>query len=605
MTFMRSIRYVPFFLALAGVAAAQSPFVPLNTDYYNLVDRLEIRQNRWAEGFHSSVKPYTRQGIIQLTDSVIAHPTRELSDTDYFNLDYLRNDSWELVNARFDSLAVDPFTRHLLPTAGPGDSRKPFLKNFYQKKADFYSLKIPDLDLHVNPVFYFGVGAENVAYRDQGGLAPPDNRQALFVNTRGLEVRGTIANRLGFYTFFADNQTINPEYIRQYGLVYGPTYESSGGQLYTSPGQSFVKKFGTNGVDFLSARGYITFNALKVINVQFGHDRNFIGNGFRSLLLSDNAAPYLFAKFSTRIGRRIQYTNLFTQLQNTQPRLATGEALIPPKFAAIHHLSVNIGDHVNLGVFEAEVFSRDRIDLGYLNPVILYRYVESSQGSADNALIGIDAKANFLSHFMVYTQIMLDEFVLKELRAATGSWVNKFAVQLGGKYIDAFGVPNLDLQAEVNLARPYTYSHKGSPTVSAGQTNYAHYSQPLAHPLGANFVEGLGIARYQHKRLSVNGIFGVMMYGTDLPDRNYGGNILLDYQSRVRGDDGGNYIGQGRKTVTTYADLRASYMARHNVFLEGRLLYRYQDSQNRQNKYTDQVATLALRWNLPYSNWVF
>jgi len=88
-----------------------------------------------------------------------------------------------------------------------------------------------------------------------------------------------------------------------------------------------------------------------------------------------------------------------------------------------------------------------------------------------------------------------------------------------------------------------------------------------------------------------------------LPGRNYGGNILLDYNTRVRNE--GNFIGQGRKTITTYADLRASYMARHNVFLEGRVLYRYQDSQNRQNKYTDQVATLALRWNLPYSNWVF
>ena len=596
---MRPIHYVSFFLALSGTAVAQSPFVPLNTDYYQLIDRYEIRQNRWAEGFHSSVKPYNRQGIVQLTDSVIAHPTRDLSDTDYFNLDYLRNDSWELVNSRFDSLAVDPFTRHLMPTAGPGDSRKPFLKHFYQKKADFYSLKTADLDLHVNPVFYFGLGGENVGYRGQGGNGSPDRNQALFVNTRGLEVRGTIAKRLGFYTFFADNQTINPEYVQQYGRIYS-NYDNEGA---SAPGQSFVKKFGANGVDFLSARGYVTFNALKVINVQFGHDRTFIGNGFRSLLLSDNAPPYLFARFSTRLGHRIQYTNLFTQLQNTQAPLATGVRQIPPKFAAMHHLSVNIGNHVNVGVFEAEVFSRDRLDLSYLNPVILYRYVESSQGSADNAMIGIDAKANFLSHFMVYTQVMLDEFVLRELRAGNGNWTNKFAVQLGGKYIDAFGVPNLDLQLEGNLARPFTYSHEGSPTVSAGQTNYVHYSQPLAHPLGANFFEGLGIIRYQRKRLSLNGIFGIMTSGADIGDANYGGNILLDYNSRFRNE--GNFIGQGRKTVTTYGDLRASYMARHNVFLEGRILYRYQDSQNRQDRYTDQVATLALRWNLPYSNWVF
>ena len=600
---MRSILYVMFFLALSCAAVAQSPFAPLNTDYYHLIDRFEIRQNRWAEGFHSSVKPYTRQSIIQLTDSVIAHPTRDLSDTDYFNLDYLRNDSWELVRSRFDSLAVDPFTRHLMPTTGPGDSRKPFLKHFYQKKADFYSLKTPNIDLHVNPVFYFGLGAEHVAYRDQDVITPPNRNQSLFINTRGLEIRGTIANRLGFYTFFADNQTVNPEYIRQYGQIYS-RYDGEG---VSAPGQSFVKKFGANGVDFLSARGYITFNALKVINVQFGHDRTFIGNGFRSLLLSDNAPPYLFAKFSTRIGRRIQYTNLFTQLQNTQAPLDNNVRQIPPKFAAMHHLSVNIGDHVNVGVFEAEVFSRDRIDLSYLNPVILYRYVESSQGSADNAFIGIDAKANFLSHFMVYTQVMLDEFILKNIVSNPGSWTNKYAIQLGGKYIDAFDVPNLDLQLEANLARPFTYSHESSPTVSAGQTNYAHYSQPLAHPLGANFVEGLGIVRYQRKRLSFNGIFGFMMYGTDPPGdifgRDYGGNILIDYTRRVGNED--NYIGQGRKTVTTYADLRASFMARHNVFLEGRVLYRYQDSQNRENKYADQVATLALRWNLPYSNWVF
>ena len=210
------------------------------------------------------------------------------------------------------------------------------------------------------------------------------------------------------------------------------------------------------------------------------------------MLLSDNSPPYLFLKLSTRLGNRIQYTNLFTSLQNTQAPLPQGDKLIPPKFAAMHHLSINLTDHINLGLFEAEVFSRDRLDLSYLNPVIFYRYVESSLGSSDNAFIGIDLKGNFLSHFLVYTQVMLDEFRLRPLLAGKGDWTNKFAFQLGGKYIDAFTVPNLDIQAEFNLARPYTYSHEASATVSAGQTNYAHFSQPLAHPLGGNFMEGLG-----------------------------------------------------------------------------------------------------------------
>ena len=600
---MRSHVYLFYFLIVSLTAQAQSPLVPLNVDYYHLIDRLEIRQNRWAEGFHSSVKPYNRQSIIQLTDSLAVNPGRDFSDTDYFNYNYLRDDSWEWVTSTADSLRSDPFTKHLRPLPGPGDSQQPLplslSRIFYQKKADFYSLRTPDFDLHVNPVVYVGAGVENVARQTD---AATSGRQSLFVNTRGLEVRGTIGRKLGFYSFFSDNQAIYPQYIQ----AYGRTYSRGNGEEGSAPGESFIKPYRQNGVDFLSARGYVTVNALKIINIQFGHDRNSFGNGFRSLLLSDNSPSSLFMKFSTRLGRRIQYTNLFMQLQNTQAPLVTsqGERLIPPKFAAMHHLSVNVGDHLNFGVFEAEIFSRDRLDLSYLNPVILYRYVESSRGSADNAMIGIDAKGNFLSHFLVYTQLMLDEFLLKNLTAGRGDWTNKFAWQIGAKYIDAFGVPNLDLQAEMNVARPYTYSHEKSNVVSAGQTNYASYSQPLAHPLGANFVETLGIVRFQRNRLSANGIFGVMTYGTDPSSNlNYGGNILKDYNTRFRKE--GNFIGQGRKTVVTYADLRGSYMVRHNIFLEGRFLIRNQDSQARADTYNSQVASLALRWNLPYRSWVF
>lgn len=590
---MRSNVYVFCFLLLSLTVQAQSPFVPLNADYYHLIDRLEIRQNRWADGFHSTVKPYNRQSIIQLTDSLLAHPGREFSDSDYFNFDYLRNDSWEWVNPS-DSIQVDPFTKHLKAPAAPGDSREPFLKHFYHKKADFYNLQTPDIDLHINPALYVGVGIENTS-----GDEFNHNQRLLFVNTRGLEIRGSIGRKLGFYTFFSDTQASYPEYIHQYGKIY------SGDSTNSAPGEGFIKPFGSNGaVDYLSARGYITFNTLKVINIQFGHDRNFFGNGFRSLLLSDNAPASLFLKLTTRLGKRIQYTNLFSSLQNKQQPLPAGDHLIPQKFTAIHHLSVNLNDHMNLGVFEAEVFSRDRLDVSYLNPIILYRYIESSQGSADNALIGLDFKANFLSQFLVYTQIMIDEFRLSALRQGKGDWTNKFAIQLGAKYIDAFNVPNLDLQTEFNLARPFTYSHERSATVNSGQTNYAHYNQPLAHPLGANFLEGIGIVRYQQKRLTGNGIFGIMMYGADTsPDRNYGGNILQDYNSRVRSE--GNYIGQGRKNVITYVDLRASYMIRHNIFLEGRYMYRFQDSQFRPDSYTDQTASFGLRWNMPYRNWVF
>ena len=587
--FMKHAYYgLIFSILFIRAAQAQSPYLPYNADYHHLIDRMEIRQGRWSEGFHSSTKPYNRQSVIQLTDSVLANPDYALSSTDRFNLAYLRNDSWEWINAKTDSVKAGGIIRHMEYAGIPGDGRRPFLRVFYKKKADFYSIQTPEFDLHVSPVI-------NLSF-DLDGSDPARGQSQTYANTRGLEVRGTIGKKLGFYTYFADNQVFYPRYVREYATLYGKPDPTDGNGF--APGEGFTKRFpagGGIGSDFISARGSFTFNMLKIINVQFGHDRNFIGNGFRSMLLSDNASPYLFLKLTTRLGKNIQYMNLFTELQNVEK--ANGGELIPNKYATMHHLSVNIGPHVNLGIFESIVFSRDRLEIGYLNPLILYRFVESYRGSADNSVAGLDVKVNFLKRFMGYSQFLLDEFILSNLVSGNGSWTNKFSAQFGLKYIDAFGVENLDLQGEVNVARPYTYAHL------SGATNYTHYNQPLAHPLGANFVEGVGIARYQRDRLSLTGIFRVAKYGADPDGRNYGSNITKNYIGRFREE--GNFIGQGRTTITTFVDARASYMIRHNVFIEGRYMYRLQSSQFKPLEYTNNFASVGLRWNYAYRNLIF
>ncbi|WP_128547947.1 hypothetical protein [Larkinella soli] len=582
-------------LLSGGSAHAQSQTIPLNSDYYHLIDRLEIRQGQWAGGFHSSVKPYSRQAVVQLTDSILGNPFVRLSPVDKAMLLYLRDDSWEWVPTSYpDSLSLLQLrAAELLPgRQRPGDSRKN-LGPFYHKRSDAYSSQTEDFDIHINPAVNFGFGRETNSDTTGASFNP-------YINTRGVEIRGSIRKRLSFYTYLSDNQALFPRYIWEYGQQY-----TSGQEQGFAPGEGLTKRIRARnssfgGADFLSARGYISFNALKIINIQFGHDRHFFGNGYRSLFLSDNSSPYLFLKFTTRLGR-FQYTNLLTEFQNRQVPIGAYETN-PQKYAAIHHLSVNIGDHVNLGLFEAEVFSRSQIELNYFNPIIFYRFVESYRGSADNALIGLDFKANFARRFLLYSQVMFDEFYLTDLRAAKGSWRNKFAIQAGAKYIDAFDIPNLDLQAELNLARPYTYSHR------SGQTNYVHYNQPLAHPLGANFIEGLGIVRYQpHARLNVTGIFGVMRYGADPPNRNYGGNLLKSYEDRVRWpgqEEGGHYIGQGRETIVTYGDLRLSFMARHNLFIDFHQVLRKSDSQLLRLNYNTSSSSIALRWNLPYRTMV-
>ena len=102
---------------------------------------------------------------------------------------------------------------------------------------------------------------------------------------------------------------------------------------------------------------------------------------------------------------------------------------------------------------------------------------------------------------------------------AVGQWVNKFGWQLGLKYYNSFGISGLFTRLEYNAARPYTYSHRNV------LTNYGHYAQPLAHPWGANFHEGLAQAVYQHGRWEFEARFNFGLMGLDTNSR-LGGRYL-------------------------------------------------------------------------------
>jgi hypothetical protein len=539
-------------------SSAQSVYAPLNRDYYHLLERYEIKYGQFAEGFHSHIRPFERKGIAQLADSVAIN-NNFLTSRDRFNISYLRNDNWEWTDS------------------ATNDSRKPILGIFYQKKSDLYHYRSDDFEVHINPVLYLSAGVA------------ADEEANPYINTRGLELRGMIAKKIGYYTFLAENQAVFPEYVRERIGLFNAV-----------PNEGYFKPFKQRGVDFFTARGYLTFNIVKPIQVQFGHDRNFIGNGYRSMVLSDFSNNYLFLKLNTRVWK-INYQNIFAQMNADIPNFA--DAVFPKKYFAFHHLSVNLTKNLNIGIFEAVIFGRgdstqrNGLDLNYLNPIIFYRSVEQQIGSEDNALLGLDFKWNFLRHFSLYGQLMLDEFLLKEIKARNGWWANKQAGQIGLKYIDVAGLANLDLQVEMNIARPYTYTHE------TPYTSYAHYNQPLAHPLGANFHEVIGILRYQPiNRLQLAGKLVYAEYGADTPDANWGSNVLLPYQTRVQ--EYGNEIGQGVKNYFAFADFTASYQLSHNLFIDLKQIARKVNTSLpvRQNTL---FTSFALRWNIPQRAYEF
>jgi hypothetical protein len=400
-----------------------------------------------------------------------------------------------------------------------------------------------------------------------------------------------VDRKVGFYTYLADNQMLLPAYV-----------EATKDTLLFVPHEGFWKGYKEgNAVDFLHARGYITFQATRHINVQFGHDRFFIGNGYRSLIYSDFAPPTWFIKANVKVWK-INYLFLLNQMiadvRGNISGLTAMDQGYPNKFNALHHLSINVGKKVTLGIFESVIFSpddpsgSDHFRLDYLNPIIFYRAIEQQNGSSDNVLLGFDFKVNALRKLSFYGQFVLDEFVISHIRAGDGWWANKFGVQVGGKYVDAFGVPNLDLQGEINVVRPYTYSH------SSDYGDYTHYRQPIAHPLGANFQEVVGILRYQPlPRLNVTGKLNLMKKGYDAENTNWGGNILINNSNNIE-QIFGNKVAQGVAVNTFFGSFTASWMLKHNLFIDGNIVLRKSESDLAQFNRNTSVASMALRWNI-------
>jgi hypothetical protein len=521
---------------------AQTTYLNQGAKEYHLLDRMEIKQRTNPDLNFSTLKPYSRRALVrqaELMDSarIGYHDSLGaevpggldkfgLTSVDDYNLRslYMNNSEW------FTGLRED------------FDSKKPILKTFYKTKANLLEVNTKDFFLALNPILQLQLGKES------------DYDENLFLNTRGVSVRGLIAKKIGFSSFITENQERGPSFF--YDKV---------NSLRAVPGTGFYKEFKGTGFDYFDARGYVTFNATKYIDFQLGYDKNFIGNGYRSLFLSDWGNSYLFAKIHTRIWK-FNYQNIFMELMPQFRK--SGDNLLPRKYAAMHHLSMNVTKWLNVGLFEGVIFGRqNHFDFQYLNPIIFYRHIEGTVGSPDNAVAGLDFKANVANRLQFYGQFMLDEFVLKQVRNNPTSWVNKFGIQAGVKYIDALGIKNLDLQLEMNRVRPFTYSHYD--TIA----NYTHYNQPLAHPLGANFQEVIGIINYQPApRWSVYARAIVYKQGLDTTGGNNGSNIFKNYNTRLAND--GFEVGSGRKATCFNGVLQVSYELRENLSLDLSLLKR-------------------------------
>jgi hypothetical protein len=388
-------------------------------------------------------------------------------------------------------------------------------------------------------------------------------------NTRLLNFNGGLGNKFSFSATIYESQGRFASYVNNFISNPSATFRPAFSEGLV-PGRGKAKGFGEDAYDYPVAEGYLSYTPNANFQFQFGNGKNFIGDGYRSFLLSDVASPSTYLKMEVNLWK-FQYTNLWLWASDVRHPVLVNGTEHARKYVAIHYLSINITDRLNLGLFETAISSgEDGLDAGFLNPLIFYRSVEFGRGEdAGNAMIGLTAKYKLWENVSLYSQFLADEFSVGNLNDL-GDWKNKFALQLGAKVFNAFAIDHLFLQAEFNVARPYTFSHK-TPLL-----NYAHYSQPLAHLWGANFWEFVGIARYKKGRWSGSSKLIYGKKGLDFTDgtESYGGNVYQSYQDRIA--DTGHELAQGNTATIFNIDLQGNYLLNpsNRLSLFGGLSYR-------------------------------
>lgn len=315
-------------------------------------------------------------------------------------------------------------------------------------------------------------------------------------------------------------------------------------------------------------RGRWVWSPLQSVDVIVGRDTLSEGWGVRSLFRGRHAAPAPFIQFAVDGGGRLRYRHRVEALQGS-PHIdcwtgAVGDprTWVPPvgrlrtgieRMLVSHRVEVDFGNRLTGALWGGVVWNvedgRRAFEPHYLLPLTSLRPTEYAQGSSDNALVGLEGRIKLGSDWArrprtLYGQFLLDELIVSELLGGTQWWGNKFALLGGIRWDTPWG----GWLWEVSAARPWTYSHFTSTAA------YLHGNTPLAHPLGANFVETLWQGHWQSETWEIRASFTTSVRGDDPTGDTPSGSLPQ--------------VGDIRRTEETYAWLNGRQRWRTVAFLD-------------------------------------
>jgi hypothetical protein len=237
-------------------------------------------------------------------------------------------------------------------------------------------------------------------------------------------------------------------------------------------------------------------------------------------LLSDNSFNYPYFKVNF-YGKNWSYTSTWASMQVIKNGRFTFNPLSEPIFTkkayTFQYLSYRPFKRLDIGLFQAVMWRAQQtgntdFDFNILNPVIFSHATQYNLSNSNNVMLGANINIKITSNVNLYAQLMIDD------------WVNnKTGLQAGAKYFDVAGIKNLYLQTEFNQVNAYSYS------LPNAFQSFSHYNQAVAHPMGANFTELLGLINYRYKDFFAAIKVNLIDYGKDKFGYYAGNSVIRDY----------------------------------------------------------------------------
>ena len=425
------------------------------------------------------------------------------------------------------------------------------------------------------------IGKNSVFVMDpylEAGIAKSNEKDNTLTGfSGGVRMQGVFSDKFSFNLDVVTNLKQYPSYVDSFIFSKRDLFDSLSNK-YIIPGENAGTLKSNNRFSYTNLNFNLTYTPSKYFLVAAGYGKQFLGDGYRSLLLSDNSNNYPYVRLQARIWK-FSYNVLYNHYVNKFWYEVDGES--QSKYSTVHYLGFNT-KKLQIGLFdEITWLAKDTnftrgFDLQYLNPLIFMRPLEFAIGSPDNAMIGLNLKYKLYKNGYVYGQVALDDLNL-HLTADSNSqfYGNKYALQLGIWNKDIFNLKGLSYRFEWNNVRPYTYGHGVGGNISL---NYTHYYQPLTDPFGANFNEIISLFNYHNRRWYgiLENLYSVRGENPGVAYNN-GENLWGGESNVVRF---GVKTMQGTKTKYSFNQLTAGYLLNpaSRLSVEGNIAYRSRTS---------------------------